>query len=80
MSLFELYLRLGFKHIVDLNGYDHIVFILALYCYVLHFCPAHLKAKSILPMMLILKPKQMFSSALMYNFHNSHHVRKAGTR
>jgi hypothetical protein len=30
MSLFELYLRLGFKHIVDVNGYDHIVFILAL--------------------------------------------------
>ncbi len=30
MSLFELYLRLGFKHIIDINGYDHIVFILAL--------------------------------------------------
>ncbi len=30
MSLFELYLRLGFKHIVDIHGYDHIVFILAL--------------------------------------------------
>lgn len=30
MSLFELYLRLGFKHIVDIYGYDHIVFILAL--------------------------------------------------
>lgn len=30
MSLFELYLRLGFKHIVDINGYDHIIFILAL--------------------------------------------------
>lgn len=30
MSLFELYLRLGFKHIIDLNGYDHIIFILAL--------------------------------------------------
>jgi len=30
MSLFELYLRLGFKHIIDINGYDHIIFILAL--------------------------------------------------
>ncbi len=30
MSLFELYLRLGFKHIVDIHGYDHIVFVLAL--------------------------------------------------
>lgn len=30
MGLFELYLRLGFKHIIDVNGYDHIIFILAL--------------------------------------------------
>ena len=30
MGLFELYLRLGFKHIIDINGYDHIIFILAL--------------------------------------------------
>ncbi len=30
MSLFQLYLELGFRHIVDLNGYDHIIFILAL--------------------------------------------------
>ncbi len=30
MSLFELYLRLGFQHIIDINGYDHIIFILAL--------------------------------------------------
>jgi hypothetical protein len=30
MSLFELYLKLGFKHIIDINGYDHITFILAL--------------------------------------------------
>lgn len=30
MSLFELYLQLGFKHIIDINGYDHIIFILAL--------------------------------------------------
>ena len=30
MSLFELYLRLGFKHIVNIHGYDHIVFVLAL--------------------------------------------------
>lgn len=30
MSLFELYLKLGYKHIIDINGYDHIIFILAL--------------------------------------------------
>jgi hypothetical protein len=30
MSLFELYLKLGFRHIVDIHGYDHIVFVLAL--------------------------------------------------
>jgi hydrogenase/urease accessory protein HupE len=30
MSLFELYQKLGFKHIIDINGYDHIIFILAL--------------------------------------------------
>ena len=30
MSLFQLYLELGFKHIVNINGYDHIIFILAL--------------------------------------------------
>ena len=30
MSLFELYLRLGFRHIIDINGYDHIIFVLAL--------------------------------------------------
>ena len=30
MSLFELYLRLGFQHIIDINGYDHVIFILAL--------------------------------------------------
>lgn len=30
MSLFEMYLRLGFKHIIDLNGYDHILFVLVL--------------------------------------------------
>lgn len=30
MSLFELYLQLGFKHIIDVRGYDHIVFVLAL--------------------------------------------------
>lgn len=30
MSLFELYLRLGFKHIIDISGYDHIIFILVL--------------------------------------------------
>ncbi len=30
MSIFELYLRLGFQHIADLNGYDHILFITTL--------------------------------------------------
>lgn len=30
MSFFELYLKLGFRHIIDIHGYDHIVFILAL--------------------------------------------------
>jgi hypothetical protein len=30
MSLFELYLSVGIHHIVDLKGYDHILFILTL--------------------------------------------------
>ena len=30
MSLFELYFKLGLQHIVDLKGYDHILFILTL--------------------------------------------------
>jgi len=30
MSIFELYLSLGFKHIADLVGYDHILFIITL--------------------------------------------------
>lgn len=30
MSLFEMYLKLGFQHIIDINGYDHIVFVLVL--------------------------------------------------
>lgn len=30
MSLFETYLKLGFQHIIDLNAYDHIVFVLVL--------------------------------------------------
>lgn len=30
MSEFSLYLRLGFEHISDLNGYDHILFVIAL--------------------------------------------------
>ncbi len=30
MSLFETYLRLGFHHIIDLRGYDHIIFVLVL--------------------------------------------------
>lgn len=30
MSIFELYLKLGFKHIADINSYDHILFIITL--------------------------------------------------
>lgn len=30
MSLFETYLRLGFEHIINIHGYDHIVFVLVL--------------------------------------------------
>jgi len=30
MSQFEMYLRLGFQHIIDVHGYDHIVFVLVL--------------------------------------------------
>ena len=30
MSLFEMYLKLGYQHIIDINGYDHIVFVLVL--------------------------------------------------
>lgn len=30
MNTFQLYLSLGFDHIIDIKGYDHIVFILAL--------------------------------------------------
>ncbi|MDX8339857.1 HupE/UreJ family protein [Draconibacterium sp. IB214405] len=30
MSLFEMYLKLGFKHIIDIHGFDHIVFVLVL--------------------------------------------------
>ncbi len=30
MSIFELYLKLGFDHIIDIQGYDHILFITAL--------------------------------------------------
>lgn len=30
MSQFELYLQLGFQHITDINGYDHILFLIAL--------------------------------------------------
>jgi hypothetical protein len=30
MSDFEIYLPLGFQHITDLNGYDHILFVIAL--------------------------------------------------
>ena len=30
MSSFELYLSLGFKHIINISAYDHIVFVLAL--------------------------------------------------
>lgn len=30
MSLFETYLSLGFKHIADINAYDHMLFLVAL--------------------------------------------------
>ena len=30
MNLFELYFRLGLQHILDIRGYDHILFVLAL--------------------------------------------------
>ncbi len=30
MSIFELYLKLGIDHIMDLQGYDHILFIISL--------------------------------------------------
>lgn len=30
MGLFEMYLKLGFQHIIDISGYDHIVFVLVL--------------------------------------------------
>lgn len=30
MSEFQLYLQLGFEHISDINGYDHILFLVAL--------------------------------------------------
>ncbi|MFY7828523.1 MAG: HupE/UreJ family protein [Flectobacillus sp.] len=30
MSDFQLYLQLGFQHITDVNGYDHIMFVIAL--------------------------------------------------
>lgn len=30
MEEFEIYLKLGFKHITDINGYDHILFVTAL--------------------------------------------------
>ena len=29
-TMFKVYLQLGFEHIADLNGYDHILFIIAL--------------------------------------------------
>lgn len=32
MSAFELYFSLGLDHILDLNGYDHILFVIALTC------------------------------------------------
>lgn len=35
MTEFEAYFRLGFAHITDLNGYDHILFIIAL-CAIYH--------------------------------------------
>ncbi len=30
MSIFQMYLQLGFEHITDINGYDHILFIISL--------------------------------------------------
>lgn len=30
MTEFELYLKLGFQHIIDIRGYDHMLFLLAL--------------------------------------------------
>lgn len=30
MSLFQLYLKLGINHIIDIQGYDHVLFIIAL--------------------------------------------------
>ena len=30
MSSFQLYFRLGVQHILDIQGYDHILFVLAL--------------------------------------------------
>ncbi|MCK3683438.1 HupE/UreJ family protein [Maribellus sp. YY47] len=30
MSTFEMYLRLGFQHIINIHGYDHIIFVLVL--------------------------------------------------
>ena len=30
MSQFQLYLKMGFEHIADIQGYDHIVFLIAL--------------------------------------------------
>jgi hypothetical protein len=30
MSIFQLYLRLGIEHIADIQGYDHILFLIAL--------------------------------------------------
>ena len=30
MGVFEMYLKLGFQHIIDIRGYDHIVFVLVL--------------------------------------------------
>ncbi len=32
MSAFELYFSLGLDHILDINGYDHILFVIALSC------------------------------------------------
>jgi hypothetical protein len=30
MSLFQLYLKLGINHIIDIQGYDHVLFLIAL--------------------------------------------------
>ncbi|MEL6986331.1 MAG: HupE/UreJ family protein [Bacteroidota bacterium] len=30
--MFEIYLKLGFEHILDIKAYDHMLFLIALFC------------------------------------------------